>query len=55
MVTHGKKGYRLWVVTNRKDRGNREGKIYRDIYGKIDLLKVSFHLYCFTLYNMWEP
>ena len=52
VITYGKKGYRLWEVNHRKDFGNMSVKIYRDISGKIDLLKVIFHLYCFNFYSL---
>ena len=45
-----------WVMTTRKDFGNTEGQIERDICGNIYLLKVSFNsIFFITFVFSIEP
>ena len=44
-VTCGKKRYRIWAITTRKDLGEAVGQIDIDVHGNIYLLKVRCPLY----------
>ena len=47
VVTHWKKGHKLWGETHRSDTGKVPISIDRDVFVKIDLLKVRCCLYHF--------
>ena len=49
---YGKKVCGLWRITHRKDPGKVEGLINRNVCGKTDLLKVSFHPCFFNYYYL---